>query len=587
VREKGGQVAARGRTRRWDAVRRALVAVVATVAVVVPGLTACTSGNGVPAPTAGALAPASTVSWALDRQPLQYNPNATDGDSPANAVVLSNVLGGFWRYAPDGTVQRTTEFGTFAKIADDPLTVRYTIAPRAVWSDGVPIDCDDVALAWLANSGITGEHGFSATDVGRYQDMNKPRCEAGDKVVTITYRTPVADWETAFGPGSGWLLPAHVVEREAHLANHVVDYLETPRSPELAPAIAFWNTGWALTPGQVRKDLLLSSGPYLIDAWEAGRSITLRPNPRWWGTPPGSGAVVIQFLDAGQQVKALSDGKLQAMDAWADAALVKQLRAVPAGKIKVVAGYRFDFEHLDFNLSGPFADRSLREAFARCVPRQQIVDRLVKPVNPAGRILQSRFVLPFQPGYGAFEPAGRAYDTVDLAGARQLLAGRRPTVRIGWRKDPEQLNQGRVDTLALVKASCGQAGFTVVDAGTPTFFDREWPSGAYDVAMFSWTGSPVISGRSDIYTTGGASNPGGFTDPQVDRLFATLAKEPDAARRLDLLRRIDALLWNDLATLPLFAYPALVATSVDVQGVTVNPTITGAGWNLGDWRRQP
>ena len=553
-------------------------------------LAACSAlgggSDGAPAPTAGALAPDSTVTWALDQPPLQYNPNATSGDSPANAAVLSNVLGAFWRYAPDGTVQRTTEFGTYAKVADDPLTVRYTIAPRAVWSDGVAVDCDDIAMAWLANSGVTGENGFSALAVDRYREMNKPRCEAGDKVVTITYRRPVADWETAFGPGSAWLLPAHVVEREAHLAKTFVDYLDTPRSPELAPAIAFWNTGWAFTPGQVRKDVVLSSGPYLIDAWTAGQSITLRPNPRWWGTPPGTGTVVIRFMDVGQQVPALSTGKLQVIAPWADAALVKQLRAVPAGKIKAIAGYRFDLEHLDFNLKGPFADRSLREAFARCVPRQQIVDRLVKPVNPVGRILESRLVLPFQPGYGTFEPAGRAYDTVDLAGARQLLAGRRPTVRIGWRKDPEQLNQGRADTLALVKASCGQAGFSVVDAGTPTFFDREWPSGAYDVAMFSWTGSPVVSGTSDIYTTGGASNPGGFTDPQVDRLFATLAKEPDAARRLDLLRRIDALLWNDLATLPLFAYPALVATSVDVQGVTVNPTITGAGWNLGDWRRQ-
>jgi peptide/nickel transport system substrate-binding protein len=565
----------------WSASARVrLVAVLAGLLLV---LAACT-GSAPPSPTVSAVAPGTTIAWALDQQPTQYNPSSTAESSPVNTAVLSGVLGGFWRYLPNGTVQRDAEFGTIQKISDDPLTVRYTIDRRAVWSDGVPIECDDIALAWLANSGVTGVTGFSSLDVARYREMNRPKCSSGDKVVIVSYRTPFADWETAFGPGSATLLPAHVAEREAGLRGTFADYLDTPASPELAKAIAFWNTGWALTPGTVRGDLLLSSGPYLIASWEAGDSLVLKVNPRWWGRPPGVGTIVVTFLAPQAQAQALGAGKIQAMDPAPDTGILSGLRAL-GPRARVTVGSRFGFEHLDFNFRGAFRDRSLREAFARCLPRQEIVDKLVKPLNPGATIMESRFVFPFQPGYAAHVAAGRRYDSVDLAGARALLAGRRPTVRIGWRKDPEQLNQGRLDTVAMIKSSCEQAGFKIADTGTPTFLEREWPAGAFDVALLSWTGSPVVTASGDIYTTGGASNLGGYGSAVVDQLSGRLAHELDGQRQSDLLRQIDERLWKDLATIPLYAYPGVTATTQDAVGIVFNPTETDLTWNVAEWAR--
>ena len=556
-----------------------------------PGLLAgCTGRAEPPAPRApaGAVSPATTITWALGEQPRQYNPLSASGGGPVDTAVLSGVLGAFSRSAPDGSVQPTTDFGTYRKISDDPLTVRYTIDPRAVWSDGIPVDCDDVSLAWLANSGVTGERGFAALDVARFQDMNRPRCQAGDKTFTVTYRAPVADWRSAFGPGAGWLLPAHVVERQAGLPKTFVEYAETPRSPDLARAAAFWNTGWALTPGQVRHDLLLSSGPYVIDSWEAGHALTLRPNPRWWGRPPNAGSVVVRFLGVEDQVQGVLTGGVQVIEPAADAGLAARLRADPkvrSGAVRLVTGFRRQIEHLGLNAHGVFADRAVREAFARCVPRAAIVAKIVKPVNPAAAPLRSRLVLPTAAGYAGFAPAAQPFDAVDVAGARTLLGGRAVTVRIGWRKDPDQPNQARLDTLALITASCKQAGITVVDVGSPTFLDREWRTGAYDAALMAWNGGEGVTGDADLYLTGGASNLHGYSDPQVDRLFALLARQPDPDRQTDLLRRIDALLWQDVATVPLYAYPALVAVSSDIGGISVNPSDADVAWNLAEWSR--
>jgi peptide/nickel transport system substrate-binding protein len=203
--------------------------------------------------------------------------------------------------------------------------------------------------------------------------------------------------------------------------------------------------------------------------------------------------------------------------------------------------------------------------------------------------MESRFVYPFQPAYAPFVAGvgGQKYDTVDIARARTLLAGRTPTVRIGWRKDPAQLNKRRADTVALIKASCAKAGFKVVDAGSPTFFSKEWPAANYDVAMFGWTGSPTVTGSNGIYQTAPpgdpGNNPGGYSNKQVDLLTAQLSGTIDKTKQLAILKRIDTLLWNDLNSIPLFTFPAVLATAKNVGGVTFNASQADLTWNVQDW----
>jgi peptide/nickel transport system substrate-binding protein len=238
---------------------------------------------------------------------------------------------------------------------------------------------------------------------------------------------------------------------------------------------------------------------------------------------------------------------------------------------------QFTYEHWDYNFGGVFKDKRLREAFTKCLPRQQIIDNLIKPQNPDAKILQSRFIFPFQKEYSQFETGvgGEAYNTVDIPGAKALLtqAGKIGLpVRIGWRKDPEALNQRRADTVALVKASCDQAGFKVIDSGTPSFFDKEWPAGNWDVDMFAWIGSPTVTGSNDTFKTGGGQNPGKYSNKEVDALLDKLATTLDREGQVAILKQIDTALWTDLATIPLFAHPGIVATTSNAEGVTYNAT---------------
>jgi peptide/nickel transport system substrate-binding protein len=560
-----------------------LLVVLTSVTVVLAGCTASPPAGTVVDRSSLMTAPAS-MSWAFEQEFSSYNLNTPDGGMQANLVVLNGVLSGFYQFGPDGTIIPNTDFGRYQKIADSPLTVRYVISDKAVWSDGVPISCEDVVFAWLAQSGVTGKKGFAVGSALGMEDMNKPQCVPGGKTVTITYKNPFADWAAQFGVTT--IMPSHIVAREGGLTKSFLEYADHPLSSDLAKAENFYNKGWLLKPGELKRDLMPSSGPYLIDSWVAGQSITLKANPRWWGRPARTKTVIIRFIAGTAQPQALQNGEIQAMDPQPQTDLVRQLRAL-GDDIHLAVGEAFRYEHLDFSFKGAFRDRSLREAFAKCVPRQQIVDNLVRPQNPNAKIMESRFIYPFQRDYAVLARGvgGDRYDRVDLAGSRRLLAGRTPTVRFGWYKDSASLNKRRADTIALIRSSCERAGFKIVDVGSPTFLDREWVDGNFDVALFSWNGSPMVTGNNDYFRTGGGLNPTGYGNPQVDRLLARLVREPDRLKQLPVLLRIDRLLWADLATIPLFAFPSVLATAKDVQGVQYNATVVDLTWNVAEWTR--
>lgn len=195
----------------------------ATTAVLLVGLVAaCTSEPADPDR-------ASTVVVAADLPFTSLNAGTVAGRAPGSVLVRGLVQGGFASLEPDGTVTADPSFGTVEKVADQPLTVRYTIAPTARWSDGVPVTPADLLLEWAARSGQLDEVvpaldadglpadpgaldavvAFAATSPALAHATAVPVVEG--TTVTVVYDRPVADWQLALDVN----LPAHVVGRLA------------------------------------------------------------------------------------------------------------------------------------------------------------------------------------------------------------------------------------------------------------------------------------------------------------------------------------------------------------------------------------
>ncbi|HET6242604.1 MAG TPA: ABC transporter family substrate-binding protein, partial [Arthrobacter sp.] len=193
---------------------------------------------------------------------------------------------------------------------------------------------------------------------------------------------------------------------------------------------------------------------------------------------------------------------------------------------------------------------------------------------------------PAQPAYDASVQGNGSstYQDADVDGAKKLLNGATPEIRIMYNKD----NPNRVDAYSLVRESATKAGFKIVDGGLGK---ADWSShlgdGSYDATIFGWINSGVgVSGTPQIFKTGGGSNHNGFSDPDADKAMDELIVTTDKARQDELQKKIDAAIWKSAYGVPLFQSPDVKASSDRISGVTAMPNQTGVWWNVWDWSQK-
>ena len=525
---------------------------------------------------------------------LSYNGLQSNTYTTYNSAVADRMFSSFWYFGTDGSIIPDKDFGTYEKTSDDPLTVKYTISDDAKWSDGTPVTAGDFIVHWAANNDTIKAEGAETPlfdsisfEQGKYIP-EAPEGEADGKEFTVTYPEPYADWEILISTA----LPAHIVAKEAGMSfEELVTAAKEKDVEALTPAAEFWNDGWDFSPGELPDaSLVPSMGPYKFKdgGWQAGQSITLEANPEYWGTPPATKELVLRFADPKTHVQALQNGDLDVIEPQATVDTLQQLEGL-GEDVNVQTGDQLTWEHVDYNRGegSVFADSpELREAFALCLPRQQIVDNLIKPIYADAQVMNLREVFPFQDKYQ--EVVDEAYpkemDEPNIEKAKELVEKSgvsKPTVRLGYQAG----NQRRTETVALIKSSCDQAGFDVQDANSPVFFKEVMPAGDYDAALYAWAGSGQKASGANIYQSDGAQNQQSYNNPEVDAAWDKLATSLDENEQLEQTKTIEKLLWEDFQAIPLYAHPGLVGHKADVANVRDTAAQSGALWNVEQWVR--
>ena len=525
---------------------------------------------------------------------LSYNGLQSNTYTTYNSAVVDRMFSSFWYFGTDGSIIPNEDFGTYEKTSDDPLTVKYTISDDAKWSDGTPVTAGDFIFHWAANNDTVKAEGSETPlfdsisfEQGKYIP-EAPEGEADGKEFTVTYPEPYADWEILISTA----LPAHIVAKEAGMSfEELVTAAKEKDVEALTPAAEFWNDGWDFSPGELPDaSLVPSMGPYKFKdgGWQAGQSITLEANPEYWGTPAATKELVLRFADPKTHVQALQNGDLDVIEPQATVDTLQQLEGL-GDDVNVQTGDQLTWEHVDYNRGegSVFADSpELREAFALCLPRQQIVDNLIKPIYADAQVMNLREVFPFQDKYQ--EVVDEAYpkemDEPNIEKAKELVEKSgvsKPTVRLGYQAG----NQRRTETVALIKSSCDQAGFDVQDANSPVFFKEVMPAGDYDAALYAWAGSGQKASGANIYQSDGAQNQQSYNNPEVDAAWDKLATSLDENEQLEQVKTIEKLLWEDFQAIPLYAHPGLVGHKADVANVRDTAAQSGALWNVEQWVR--
>jgi peptide/nickel transport system substrate-binding protein len=514
--------------------------------------------------------PASEITYAVDGTLTTYNTNTVAGAASGGPQAFARVLTGFNYHGPDGQIVGDHDFGSISVVGRAPLVLDYVINDKAVYSDGKPVTCDDMVLAWASQSGRFP--GFDAANQAGYRDIASVDCAPGQKRARVSFAPDRAlvDFGQLFAATS--MMPSHVLSDE--LGVDVTSSILNNDGPSIDRVAQAWNETWNLKPDLDVK-LFPSSGPYKLDSVGGDGAVVLVANDKWWGAKAVTNKIVVRPRGADVQDR-LNNGKVDVVD----------VAAGSSGVLNMPDGYTqadspsAGIEQLIFSAQGPLAAPPARRALALCTPRDVIARNAEVP------IANTRLNPVTEEAVGSGETVGaEGFIASNPDAARAALSNQPLTVRLGYQKPNARL----AATVGAIAKSCAPAGITVSDAASDTTGPLSLRNNEIDVLLAS-TGGSTGSGSTgssamDAYDlhTGNGNNLSGYTNPRIDGIIDSLAVTADPKELARLLGDAGPVLWGDIPTLPLYRQQRSLITSKKMYAVSSNPTRWGAGWNMDRW----
>lgn len=520
-----------------------------------------------------------TVNYLVDARLSTYNANTVSGNSDGVLMAFTRVLPGFSFLGSAGQVIPDHDIGTATVVPGPTLTVRYDFNPKAVFSDGHAMTCDDVLLSWAAQSGKFD--GFAPATTAGYRDITGVDCTAGARTATVTFAKgrDYRDWLGLFGAGT--LMPSHVVARDAGVPD-VVGPIRSKNRAALARIATSWNTGFTLRPGAIDPARFVSSGPYVISSFTAADGLVLERNDKWWGDRATTDRIVVWSSSSTQRpsgfdVVDVADGAVPTADGKTAAEQLTPAQVTPADPARALG-----VDEIVLRTSGVFAAAAARQAFASCVPR----DALTRQFGAGAQQWNLRFVGPADTLASAINGEfGKRYQRADLARSRALRGERPLTVRMAYRGRDTRSKA----IVAAITASCTQAGITVTDVASPTTTATDLGR-SVDAMLLTSGVSFAAAGASDPSRSsyqlrgGDPLNIGDFRDPATSSAVDQLAVTVNAEDRLRLTRTVENNAWQEMASIPLFATPRQQGYAPSLVNVVPSAARSGTGWNMDRWQ---
>jgi peptide/nickel transport system substrate-binding protein len=560
-----------------------------------------------------------TAAW---NQPFySANGNTSFGNATANNNINYMTYSGFNFYDNTPELQQDTSFGTYERVSEDPLEVQYTVNEGVQWSDEVPVDAADLLLNWAALSGAFNTEGFESSefqdpetgefttefpegtvffDSGATPDsglglvQETPEVNEDGRGVLLSYSEFDVDWELRFTSAG---LPAHVIAQHAlgiedpmEAKQAVLDAIQNEDAEALGKLADFWNTGFNFTEMPSDTSVLVGNGPYLISDFVADQYITLQANENYVGDhQPQVETITVRFItDPMAAVTALQNGDVDIIQPQATADVRAALDGTEGITVQYGEGATYEHVDLQFDQSknpGVFSTLEARRSFLLTIPRQEIVDRLIVPLNPEAVVRNS---LVFVPGAEGYEESAAVweenYGEVNIEEATTLRE------QAGLAEGTEvcllfaSTNPRRVQEYELIRESAAQAGWSVTDCSSPEWGGLLGTPGAYDASLFGWQSTSLgASEAGPNYETGGINNLSFYSNEEMDAVVQELGGTADEARQIELKVEIDRILAEDAFGVPIFQFPEVTAFSDRITGIDASPLAPTIFWNVWDW----
>ena len=542
-----------------------------------------------------------SLSLGMAQSPSGCNPHTTAGDTPATQLVLNAVLPSPFFVNAAGNVEQNANLlvGNQAElVSTKPETIVYTLNPKAVWSDGVPITAKDFIYAWTQQRGDPTSDPTTVASTAGYRDIRSVKSSNDGRTVTVIFRTPFADWEMLFSD----LLPAHIMEK----------------------------TGWDPACTTVSQAIDLSGGPFRI-AKVTAQSIVLGSNPKWWGTKPNSRRITVDIAaDSTQLAQWVRTDHVQvALPSELTPAFLDEMTSLPGVQSQIaLSGTILEMEMA----SGPDSVLSpdMRLAIALSVDRQALTTRQADWALSSVQVAASHVYAQGESGYqttpsttptttpSAAPTTSTSTSTTVIdqggsvnfpavpspvqASALMVASGYSRAGTATWHSDlgvpltlhlaVDESDPWAASVAPQLQSQLESAGFIVslTPAASAAAAGELLSDGSADLALIPRTSTPfpseTLAWYSDLLGSpgqDGSQNWTNYDNGTFDSLVTKASQQLNKTTATTDYQAADVQLWDDVVALPLFTEPTALISSRKVGEVTATPTSNSLLWYAQYW----
>jgi peptide/nickel transport system substrate-binding protein len=286
-------------------------------------------------------APGGIFAEGMVGAPLYLNPLLSD-NQPIDHELVSLIFDGLTRYGVDGRLQPA--LAQSWQVAEDNLSVHFSLREDATWHDGQPVTTNDVAFTY----GLMQADDFPGPADLKTLWQSVTINVIDEQTIEFVLMEPYSPFLDATTRG---IMPAHLLRdvTAASLPNHPFN---------LAP---------------------VGTGPFLVEPgqdWRANGRLRLIPAPTQW--PQGTQLTALEFHfypDENSLVAAFANGEIQAVNR-VTAESLPILAADPHLRLFTAPLPRYTALFFNVSESGATAVQSLavRQALAYALDRNKLVD---------------------------------------------------------------------------------------------------------------------------------------------------------------------------------------------------------------------
>ncbi len=482
-------------------------------------------------------------------EPINLIP-AISSDS-ASHQVAGYIYNGLVKYDKD--LNLTGDLASKWEISKDNKSITFYLKKGVKWHDGVEFTAEDVKFTYefmISDDTPTSYDG----DFRKIKDFQV----IDDYTVKVTYDKPYAPALNSWGM---WIMPSHLLKNTSATKSTL------QRKP-------------------------IGTGPYILDEWDTGKSITLKAFDDYFEGKPKIERIIFRIIpDQATQFMELLNGSIDIMGLNPMQAAKQTSNSRYINQYNTYSYLDSAYTYVGYNLrKAPFDDVLVRRALSYATPKEDIVNGII---FGKGQVATG----PYKPNTYWYNPNVERYD-YNIEKAKSLLAqaGYKDSNNDGiLEKNGKKLqfdlitNQGnttRSQIAEILQRSWAEIGVKVNIRilEWATFINEYINKGNFDAIVMGWN----IVQDPDIFDVWSSSRCGGnglnficYKNEEVDRLLEVGQSTYDNAERKKAYDKIQEILAEDAPYT--FLYVPDSNTALSKRFRNINPAPAGISYNFIDW----